>query len=135
MDEINERRQRQRVIVDQDSATVFRLSCDGAPMHVRDVSLDGFAMQAATAPDARHEFAFRLEHSRLPGVITGRAQVVNYARGVTADSGVAGCRILSVDGDGGEMLAQWLSEHVTRVASLPLTADEARHIVAGPSLV
>jgi len=135
MDHIDERRQRQRVMVDQGGGDDFRLECDGRPVTVRDVSLDGFAMQASTAPDANHRFAFRISHRTLPGAITGTAQVVNYVRGATADTGVAGCRILQLDDAGGETLAVWLSTHVVSVASVPLTPDEAREIVAGPSLV
>ena len=133
--QINERRQRQRVAVGQAGSAGFRLVCDGQPMTVRDVSLDGFAMLAATAPDASHEFGFRLEHDGRTGAITGRAQVVNYVRGALGDSGVAGCRILHLDGDGAQTLRAWLSEHVARVAGVPVSREEALDIVEGPSLV
>jgi len=135
MDQIDERRQRQRVMVDQGGGDDFRLECDGRPVTVRDVSLDGFAMLASTAPDANHRFSFRITHRTLAGAITGTAQVVNYVRGATGDTGVAGCRIFELDGDGPSLLSLWLSTHVVSVASVPLTEDEARRIVAGPSLV
>lgn len=131
MDDLSERRQRQRIMVDP----AFRLVCDGAPVEVRDVSLDGFAIVAGTAPDARQMFAFRLEHQRLDGVVSGTAQVVNYVRGATAESGLAGCRIVALDEGGEVRLAHWLAEHVARVASVPVSALEAEQIVAGPSLV
>ena len=133
--QINERRQRQRVAVNQASGAGFHLVCDGQSMTVRDVSLDGFAMLAATAPDASHEFDFRLEYDHQAGAITGRAQVVNYVRGATGGSGVAGCRILHCDGDGAHTLVEWLSDHVARVASVPVSHAEALEIVEGPSLV
>ncbi len=133
--QINERRQRQRVTVNQAGQAGFRLVCDGQPVSVRDVSLDGFAMLAATAPDARHEFGFRLEHDSQRGVITGQAQVVSYTRGAMRDSGVAGCRILQLDGDGAKTLLAWLSYHVALVAGVPVSHAEALEIVEGPSLV
>jgi len=135
MDQIDERRMRQRVMVDQGSGDNFRLEWDGVPVTVRDVSLDGFAMLAATAPDANQRFAFRITHRSLPGEVKGVAQVVNYVRGATADSGIAGCRIVELDEQGASTLPLWLSTHVVTYASLPLTNEEALEIVAGPSLV
>jgi hypothetical protein len=135
MEEVNERRTRQRVVVDQEGRDDFQLEFDGHPVTVRDVSIDGFAMVAATAPDAHRPVAFRLTHQQLPGVVSGRAQVVNFVHGPTPGGGIAGCRIVDMGEDGHDTLVRWLSHHVVAVASVPLSEDEARKIVDGPSLV
>ncbi|WP_227815466.1 hypothetical protein [Nitrogeniibacter aestuarii] len=135
MDELSERRLRQRILVNQGEDMAFKLFCEGTPADVADLSLEGFAMRASTAPDASHEFSFRLEYRDMPVTVTGQAQVVNYQKGATHESGMAGCRILSFDRAGRDTLAMWLSVHVARLANVPLSADEALDIVAGPSLV
>jgi len=135
MDELSERRLRQRILVNQGDDMAFKLFCDGSPADVADLSLEGFAMRASTAPDASHDFNFRLEFRDMPVAVSGLAQVVNYQKGATHESGMAGCRILSFDRAGRDTLAMWLSVHVARFAKVPLTTDEALDIVAGPSLV
>lgn len=137
MSDVNERRQRQRIMVESMHvpAPAFGLECDGKPIAVRDVSLEGFSMHVSTAPDSEAEFRFALTRVGADGVVTGRAQAVNFVRGATAESGIAGCHVTAFDGDGKERLAQWLSAHVAAVAGVPLTEQEARDIVSGPSLV
>jgi hypothetical protein len=137
MSDVNERRQRQRIMVESAHMpeSGFQLECDGKATAVRDVSLEGFSMHASTAPDSQKEFHFVLKRRAAGGFISGRAQVVNFVRGATADTGVAGCHVTAFDDDGRELLAQWLSAHVAAVAGVPLTEKEAREIVDGPSLV
>jgi hypothetical protein len=137
MSDVNERRQRQRIMVEsaQVPAPAFRLECDNAVIAVRDVSLEGFSMHVSTAPDSQTEFRFSLSRSGMDGTVSGRAVAVNYVRGATADTGIAGCHVTAFDDDGKERLAQWLSAHVAAVAGVPLTEQEAREIVDGPSLV
>ncbi|MCB1958913.1 MAG: PilZ domain-containing protein [Rhodocyclaceae bacterium] len=135
MSDNNERRQRQRIMVEQLGRADFRLECDGQPCVVRDVSLEGFSMHAATPPDAHGPFAFRLEYAQSAAAVTGQARVVNYISGDSGLSGVAGCCIVSLDEDGAVQLAEWLSEHVEAVAAVPLTRAEALEIIAGPSRV
>jgi len=135
MDELSERRLRQRIMVNQGDDMAFQLFCDGSPASVTDLSLEGFAMQASTAPDASQDFNFRIEYRDMPVTVTGQAQVVNYQKGASHESGMAGCRILSFERAGRDTLAMWLSAHVANFAKVPLTTDEALDIVAGPSLV
>ena len=137
MSEVNERRQRQRIMVESAHvpAPAFMLECDNSLIAVRDVSLEGFSMHVSTAPDSQREFLFSLTRSGIDGVVTGRAKAVNFVRGATADTGIAGCHVTVFDDDGRERLAQWLSAHVAAVAGVPLTDEEAREIVDGPSLV
>lgn len=137
MNEVNERRQRQRILVETTlvAAPGFHLECDGKAAAVRDVSLEGFSMHVSTAPDSHHAFDFVLTREGVQGTISGRAQVVNFVRGATADTGIAGCHVTHFDGDGRERLVRWLSDHVAAVAGVPLTDKEAREIVDGPSLV
>ncbi|MBT0963193.1 PilZ domain-containing protein [Denitromonas iodatirespirans] len=137
MNDVNERRQRQRILVETPlvAAPGFRLECDGKTAAVRDVSLEGFSMHVSTAPDSHHAFDFVLTRDGADGAITGRAQVVNFIRGATAETGIAGCHVTHFEGNGRELLVQWLSAHVAAVASVPLTEQEARAIVDGPSLV
>ena len=135
MSDNNERRQRQRIMVDQAGHQDFRLECDGQPCAVRDVSLEGFSMHAATPPDARAPFSFRLEYGQSAAAVTGRARVVNYVSGARGGSGVAGCSIVGLDAGGAHQLAEWLSTHVEAVAAVPLTHAEALEIIAGPSRV
>jgi len=135
MDELSERRLRQRIIVNQGEDMAFKLFCEGSPADVTDLSLEGFAMRASTAPDASHDFNFRLEYQDMEMAVTGQAQVVNYHKGATHESGMAGCRILRFERAGRDTLAMWLSSHVARIAKVPLSGDEALDIVAGPSLV
>ncbi len=137
MSEVNERRQRQRIMVESAHvpAPAFRLERDGVAIAVRDVSLEGFSMHVSTAPDTQSEFRFSLTRSGMKGVVSGRALAVNFVRGATADTGIAGCHVTAFDDDGCERLAQWLSAHVAAVAGVPLTDEEAREIVDGPSLV
>ncbi|WP_323001460.1 hypothetical protein [Denitromonas sp.] len=49
MSDVNERRQRQRIMVESMHvpAPAFRLECDGKPIAVRDVSLEGFSMHVS----------------------------------------------------------------------------------------
>ena len=137
MSEINERRTRQRIMVEAAAvpAPGFELECDGVRRVVRDVSLEGFSMHVSTAPDSQREVAFRLQRADGNEVVSGRAQVVNYFRGATPDSGVAGCHVTAFDPGCQQRLADWLAAHVVAVAGVPLSEHEAREIVDGPSLV
>lgn len=131
----DERRGRQRIFMAHAGHALFRLACSGVARPIRDLSLEGFSMWTSTPPDAHQAFDFHLERMDVAGAVSGRARVVNYSRGATPDSGVAGCQIVDFDEGGAATLAAWLADHVEAVAAVPVTRDEACDIVAGPSLV
>lgn len=135
MSESEERRGRQRIVMAHAGHALFRLACRGVVRPIRDLSLEGFSMWTSTPPDAHGAFDFRLERMDVPAVLSGRARVVNFSRGATPDSGVAGCHIVEFDAGGEATLAAWLADHVEAVAAVPVTREEACDIVAGPSLV
>ena len=130
-----ERRGRQRIVMAHAGHALFRLACGGVVRPLRDLSLEGFSMWTSTPPDAHEAFDFHLERMDVPGAVSGRARVVNYSRGATPDSGVAGCLIVEFGKGGAVTLATWLADHVEAVAAVPVTRAEACDIVAGPSLV
>ena len=130
-----ERRERQRIVMAHAGHALFRLACSGVVRPIRDLSLEGFSMWTSTPPDAHDEFEFHLERMDVSGAVSGRARVVNFSRGATPDSGVAGCHIIGFDEGGAATLAAWLADHVEAVSAVPVTREEACDIVAGPSLV
>jgi hypothetical protein len=131
--EVLERRKRQRFIARRDGADCFWVSFGGERLPVLDLSLEGFAVPAATPPEANREFDFVLHCDGVVEEVRGQARVVNFL--ASAAGGQAGCLFDGFEGEGAARLQAWLSDHVQAVSALPVTEDEAADIVTGPSLV
>ena len=131
--EAYERRGNQRILTRVPGRPRFWLSWYGGREILADLSVEGFAMAVSTPPASDKPFEFLLEHEGSEGSINGLAQVVNFLSEV--GGGQAGCRFVGLSEGARHQLADWLAEHVVTCASVPLSVDEAEHIVRGPSIV
>lgn len=131
--EIVERRKRQRFLASRGETPHFRVVIGGERLPLLDLSLEGFAMPAATPPAAGKPFEFAMICDGEPGEVRGRATVVNYV--ARTEGGQAGCLFDAFDGDGAVRLQRWLEAHVIDGAWMPITEDDAESIVTGPSLI
>lgn len=131
--ESNERRTRQRFAAQREGRTIFWIELDGHRFPLNDLSLEGFGYGSAVEPELGLEFPFALRLDGIPDRIRGQARIVNYVRGTSA--GQVGCRFLTFDGDGAFDLHDWLTVHVITSASVRISEQEAKAIVAGPSLI
>lgn len=129
----NERRTRQRFAAQRDGKTIFWVELDGHRLPLNDLSLEGFSYASEISPELGLEFPFALRLEGIPDRVRGRARIVNYVNG--AAGGQVGCRFLSFDGDGAFDLHDWLTVHVITSASVRISEQEAKAIVAGPSLI
>ncbi len=132
-DETVERRGRQRFLATRWGQVCFWVIIDGEKLQLNDLSLEGFAYPASTPPQSGRSFSFVLVRGGVPDEIRGEAQVVNYLHEV--GGGQAGCRFLTLEGDGAERLTDWLVAHVIANATVRITEKDARAIVAGGSLI
>jgi hypothetical protein len=133
MVETAERRKCQRFVAKRRGEYCFFGVIDGQRLPLVDLSLDGFAIPAASPPPSDRSFEFVLQRTDVPDEISGRARVVNYLS--SADGGQAGCLFDALDGDGRSRLEDWLTAHVLANASVPISEKDAARIVSGPSLV
>lgn len=128
-----ERRMRQRVMTLREGLAGFWIESGFQRWKVVDLSLDG----CGVASDARigdgHPFSFLLTKEGSHLQLRGEAQAVNshHATG----EGQCGCRFLSFEHDGRDVLWAWLTRYVMDAAAVPLRLKEAEAIVSGPSLV
>ena len=129
--EAAERRRIQRFLALRRGEPYLWVTIGGERITLRDISVDGFAIAAATPPAGAAPFDFVLQREGVPDHIRGRAQVVNFI----AASGQAGCRFLALEGDGAERLRDWLVALVIMNASVRISEKDAAAIVAGPSLI
>ncbi|THF64041.1 PilZ domain-containing protein [Pseudothauera nasutitermitis] len=128
-----ERRSRQRFLATRWGQACFWVIVDDIKLALNDLSLEGFAYPASTAPASGRDFPFVLVRSGVPDEIRGIAQVVNYLQ--DAGGGQAGCAFVSFEGDGAERLNDWLVAHVIANATVRITEQDARNIVSGGSLI
>ena len=100
---------------------------------LEDLSIGGFAVGGEAAPEAGTELDFKLRRAADSDSIAGRAKVLN--RFQTAAGPRAGVLFEALEGDGKERLDEWLIDHILSTASVPVSREDARSIVHGPSLV
>lgn len=124
-----ERRTRQRFPAVRDGKPYVWLLIGNERWPLIDLSLDGFSVPVETPlpQDAAFDFALRL--SDAPDKVRGQAQIMNTV------GNSAGCRFISLDGDGEARVFEWLTVIVICAAKLRITAKEAEAIVRGPSLI
>ncbi|THF65110.1 PilZ domain-containing protein [Pseudothauera rhizosphaerae] len=132
-EEAMERRGHQRFLATRRGQVCFWAVIDGEKLDLNDLSLEGFAYPASTAPVPGRDFPFVLLRSGVPDEVRGTAQVVNYTH--DAAGGQAGCRFTALEGDGIERLKDWLVAHVIASATVRITEKDARAIVEGGSLI
>lgn len=130
--EVPERRKRQRFLTTR-AGGGFSVRLDGRRLQVQDLSLEGFAVPVDTAYETGRVIDFVLERDGSTDRIAGKAHAVNF---VTAATGTqAGCLFDSFEGEGRAQLESWLTAHVFENAWVPITEQDAKEIVTGPSLI
>lgn len=131
--ETTEKRRRQRFLATRRGEVCFWVLIAGQKLALNDLSLEGFAYPCTTPPVSGQSFDFVLLRRGVPDEIRGQAQVVNFVH--SADGGQAGCRFVQLAADGVERLEDWLIAHVLANATVRITEQDARTIVAGGSLI
>lgn len=126
-----ERRRIQRFLALRRGEPWFWVVIDGERIPLRDISIDGFSITAEAPPAGGEPFDFVLQREGVPDQIRGRAQSVNFIAAVAQ----AGCRFITLEGDGAERLRDWLIALVIMNASVRISEKDAAAIVAGPSLI
>lgn len=131
--EVPERRKRQRFLTTREGGGGFSVRLDGKRLRLQDLSLEGFAVPVDKAYETGRVIDFVLERDGSTDRIAGKAHAVNF---VTAATGMqAGCLFDAFDGEGRVQLESWLTAHVFENAWVPITEQDAKEIVTGPSLI
>jgi hypothetical protein len=130
--EVPERRKRQRFLTTREGGG-FGVQLDGKRLQLQDLSLEGFAVPVDTAYEAGQVIGFVLEHDGSTDQIAGTAHAVNFVTAATGPQ--AGCLFDSFEGEGRALLESWLTAHVFEHAWVPITEQDAKEIVTGPSLI
>ncbi|MBO4329649.1 MAG: PilZ domain-containing protein [Rhodocyclaceae bacterium] len=130
---MGESRKQQRFITRRRGKYCFWVEMEGQLHPLEDLSIGGFAVGGEAAPEAGTELDFKLRRAADSDSIAGRAKVLN--RFQTAAGPRAGVLFEALEGDGKERLDEWLIDHILSTASVPVSREDARSIVHGPSLV
>jgi len=130
---VEERRRRQRIIMQPPGQYRFWLSWYGGKVIVKDLSVEGFSMNLPAPPASAGPFEFLLERDATLGGVSGVARFVNFSR--DEHGGLAGCRFVEVSDGARGKLTEWLAGHVLGAASVKVSESDAEDIVLGPSII
>ena len=130
---MGESREQQRFITKRRGKYCFWVEMEEQLHPLEDLSIGGFAMGGAAAPEAGTVLDFKLRRAADSDSIEGRAKALN--RFETAAGPRAGFIFEYLLGDGEERLDEWLIDHILSTASVQVSREDARSIVRGRSLV
>ncbi|MDQ8023528.1 MAG: PilZ domain-containing protein [Moraxellaceae bacterium] len=128
-----ERRARQRIAAKRDGETCVWVEIAGVRHPVIDLSMEGFSIPVTEGAEMNGSFDVVLRFNDIPDRIRGQAEKVNRVDSLEGPR--LGCRFLSLEGDGGDKLYEWLTVIVICGASVRISVKDAQSIVSGPSMI
>ncbi|MCL2644488.1 MAG: PilZ domain-containing protein [Betaproteobacteria bacterium] len=128
----SERRVHQRFVAKLHGKPCFWVLIGEERLPLNDLSLKGFALPAPPMLLPGVQFYFILQREGVPDSIRGCAEVTGVFGN---DNPSAGCRIIQFEGQGEDLLYDWLVTHVIRSATVRISEKDAAAIVSGRSLV